>query len=436
MLRRALLTAAAAGLLAPGAAHASTYEVLSCGAAGGVNHAWTAETSGAGVTATDACGSTGAFPADDVFMAYGASLGVYTTLGAPDPPVGAYAYWRFEVPDPLRIIASRGVGHSHSESDGWRLVTETDAGETGHCQTNEPGSGVIDYCDISGGTASTPLPASSTPGPSTKWLRFGFRCTVAPCDTGTSNHAAGSALYSSGMTVSDQVAPAVAMTPVAPSVSANGTVSATVSGSDQTGVSRLELVVDGQVVASSSRSCDFTRILPCESPGGQVSAQLTSNGLTPGTHQVVGRAYDAAGNAASTAAQAVVATNPPSSTPTPTTPPVPTPTPGPPGTPQSGPTPTPGAGGSSIAAKLKISSVSRSGSRVRVRGSIAKGCRSRLTVKITAAGRTRTARVTSSKSGRWGVWVSGVRRHTKLHVKVSAKATGSCTSGHASTSRP
>ncbi len=433
MLRRALLpTATAAALLAPAAAHAGTYEVLACGAAGGVNHAWTPEVSGPSITATDACASTGAFPADDVFMQYGGSLGVYTTLGAPDPPVGSYGYWRFEVPDPLRIVAARGTFHSHSESDGWRLVTDTDAGEAGHCQTNEPGSGITDFCDINGGNASTPIPGTSTPyAHPAKWVRFGFRCTVAPCDTGLTTHAAGSALYADGETILDPVAPSVAMSPVAPSVSASGTVSAVVSGSDQTGISRLELLVDGQVVASSVRSCDFTRILPCASPGGQVNAQLTSNGLVPGTHQVAGRVYDAAGNAASTAAQAVVAANPPSS-PAPPTPPTPTPTPlpGPPT-----PTPGPGPGGPAAAVKLKISSVSRRGSRVRVRGSIAKGCQSRLTIRVTAAGRKRTAHITSPRSGRWGAWVSGVRRHAKVRVKVSAKASDRCTGGHASASR-
>lgn len=432
-----MLTIATGLVLAPAGAQAGTYEVLSCGAAGGVNHAWTAEVSGPAVTATNACGSGGAFPADDVFMQYGGSLGIYTTLGAPDPPVGSYAYWRFEVPEPLRIVASRGTGHAHSESDGWRLVSETDAGETGHCQTNEPGSGITDFCDIGGSNnASTPLPTTPTPGTPAKWVRFGFRCTVAPCDTGSTSHAAGSTLYADGETVSDPVPPSVTMSPVAPSVSASGTVSATVSGSDQTGISRLELLVDGQVVASSGRSCDFTRILPCESPGGQVSAQLTSNGLASGTHQVIGRAYDAAGNAASTAAQAVVAANPPPSTPTPTTPvPPTTPTPGGPGGPQSGPTTPPGPGGALSAVKLKISSVARRGSRVRVRGTTAKGCKSRLTVKVTAAGHTRSAHVTSGPSGRWGVWTSGLRRHAKLRVKVSAKASSSCTRGHASTSR-
>ncbi|MEN0013683.1 MAG: hypothetical protein AAGC46_09970 [Solirubrobacteraceae bacterium] len=436
MLRRALLTAAitASALGAPSAAHAGTYEVLSCGAAGGVNHAWTAETGGGSITATDACGSGGAFPADDVFTQYGGSLGVYTTLGAPSPAPGAYGYWRFEVPDPLRIVADRIIAHGHSESDGWRLLTESDAGELAHCQTNEPGSGISDHCDIGGGSYGMPLGNSGTITPA-KWIRISIRCTVAPCDTGSSAHAAGMAIYSDGETVSDPVAPSVGISPVTPQVSANGTVTATVSGSDQTGISRLELLVDGQVVASSARACDFTRVLPCEAPGATVAAALTSNGLTPGTHQIVARALDAAGNVASTGPQPVVAAQPANQTPIPTpTTPVPTTTPVP-GSGSPTPTPTPGPGSTSTSAvKLKISTVSRSGSRVRVRGAVAKGCRSRLTIKLTAAGHTRSARLTVGSSGRWGVWLSGVRRHAKVRVKVSAKATGICSSGSASKS--
>lgn len=435
-----LAAASALLLLAPATAHAGTYEVVSCGAAPGrVNNAWVPEVSSPSIVATDACQSGGAFPADDLFIQFGGSLALYTKLGAPNPPVGAYGYWRLEVPDPLRITAARGTGHVHSEADGWRLVSEADFGETSHCQTNEPGSGINDHCDAGGGTYATPVPATASPyAQPTKWVRFGFRCTVAPCDTGSTAHAAGAAVFAEASTISDPVAPSVALSAIPAQAVSGGELSASVSGSDQTGVSRLELLVDGQVVASSVRSCDFTRVLPCDSPGGSVSAQLSAGRLTAGARQLTARVIDAAGNVANSAPQTVlVAAADPGPGPgsSPTTPSLPTPPPSTSPDVVTPPSTTPPTLTALTALGLRLSSVQRRGSKVRVRGRVTAGCRNRLTVKVRSAGRSRTVRVKADGSGRWSVWVSGVRGTSRVAVKVTAARTTSCGAGSVSATR-
>lgn len=426
----ALLLAGTALAATPTAASAGTYEVLTCGAANGANNSWTAEVSTPAITAANLCTSPGTNSADDPFITFGGTLALYTALGAPNPSAGSYAYWRIDVPDPLRITADRGAFNGHSEADGWRLVVESDAGELGHCQMSEM---VNDSCVFGGGQpAGTPLDSTTTTyAQPARWVRVGFRCTAAPCDTGTTAHAAGIALYSAAMTVSDPVAPVVGLSGVPGSVASGGVVRATVSGGDQTGISRLELLVDGEVVAASPRSCDFSRVLPCEAPGGQVSAQLSSRELGPGSHVVQGRAVDAAGNVSTTGSSSVIAQAPQT---TPSTP-APTPTPAPSGGGMPTPTPAPGGAVQLRSAALKISSVRRTGSRVRVRGSVAAGCPSRLTVRVIVGGRRRTARVTAARSGRWGTWVSGVRRRGRVTVRVSAASTASCRAASVRTSR-
>lgn len=428
----ALLLAGTALAATPTAASAGTYEVLTCGAASGANNAWTAEVSTPAIAAVNLCANANHSSADDAFIQFGGSLALYTVLGAPDPPVGSYAYWRLEVPDPLRIISSRGTGHGHTESEAWRLVGETNYGELGHCQINEPGN-LNDYCDTGDGASySSPLPTTPLTYPQpASWVRVGFRCTVAPCDTGTTAHAAADAVFADGTTISDQVAPSVGLSGVPGSVASGGVVRATVSGGDQTGISRLELLIDGEVVAASPRSCDFSRVLPCEAPGGQVAAQLSSRELGPGSHVVQGRAVDAAGNVSTTGSSSVIAQAPQT---TPSTPaPTPAPTPGGGGAPT--PTPPPGGRAQLRSAALKISSVRRTGSRVRVRGSVAAGCPSRLTIRVIVGGHRRTVRVTAAPSGRWGASVSGVRRRGRVTVRVSAASTTSCRAASVRASR-
>ena len=424
----ALVAVAAALLTSAAAASAGTYVVTSCGAAGGVNSSWTFERSSTAMRTTDLCAGGNAGD-DDLFTTFTPALGIRTELGQPYAPLGTYGYIKIAAPAPLTLVGYRVSFHMHSESDSWRLVAETDKGELAHCQSNEPGSGVTDFCDLGmrGGSVPSSVP---DPLPGVQWLRQGMRCVLNPCHMGSTAHAASSALFSAEVTVNDPVAPTASVSGVPAEALAGSALTATVAGGDQTGIQRLELVVDGNVVASSERGCDFKLVLPCAAPGGQVAAQLTTPALSPGVHSVVARTVDAAGNVGTSPASTVTVkaptpppgTNPPGTTPPGTNPPPVTP---PPVT-NEPPTTEPPPASARRAALLRLRSVSRRGSSVRVRGQVAEGCRSRIKIAVRAGGKTRTVKVTAPRSGRWGATIAGVRRGGKATVKVSASRSKVC----------
>lgn len=378
---------AAAALTSPAAA--GTYEVLSCSQASGTNLSWTFETNyPAGIRSTDRCSSADEDDAD-VFNTFAYALGIRTAFGAGFMPAGTYGYLRFDVPDGLAITGWRSGFKSHNGDENWNTVLQASA----------------ELLYDGAGGPSTPGPAavqSLQPFASSQWLRVGFRCTAAPCSPGGSSHSVATRLYGAAVQVTDAAAPSVSLSDALTGM-------ATVTASDQTGIKHLELAVDGAIVGASDRPCDYRKVLPCTSPGGQVSAAFAMPALAPGPHTIQARATDAAGNVG-TSTQAVVI-QPPPGTPTPS-----------PSTPSPTPSPRPGL----PAAQLKLRSVKRTGSQVRLRGQVARGCRSRLTVRVTAKGRTRTARLTAPKSGRWGTVIKGVKRGGKLTVKVTAAQSSAC----------
>lgn len=425
MFRATALTLAAAALTAGAStAHAGTYEVVSCGLADGFNLSWTLETNNPSIRATDRCGSDVEDDADSI-NTYNRALGVRTVLGAPDLPVGAAGYLRFEVPAGLTIVALRSAGRSHASSESWLTVTETNTGVISSCQSATACVGDPNATDDPGGPTSA-IPIS----PPALWVRRGFRCTQAPCEAGVSIHDASRAMWAAGVTVSDQTLPVAALGSVPASVVNGDVLKVAVSGSDQTGTKRLELLVDGVAVGSSDRGCDYRKVLPCETPGGSVSATFnTPQWLGVGVHTLAARTVDAAGNVGQSAPQQITvspapqdpgpttpATTPPDSTPS-TSPPVTTPPTTPPGTTPNTP----------LAAGLRLRSVKRSGTTVRVRGLVAAGCRSRLRIQVRVGGRTRTVRITAPRTGRWGATIKGVRRGA-VRVSVRASASPTCRS--------
>lgn len=123
----------------------------------------------------------------------------------------------------------------------------------------------------------------------------------------------GNEALSQGVTVSvagDQVSPAVSLQAPPADATVGGTVNLSASATDNTGVSKLEIAIDGAVVLSGNQS--------------PVSYIWNTAALANGSHLVSAKAYDAAGNAG--AASATVQIYNGSSTPTTTTPTTTTPT--------------------------------------------------------------------------------------------------------------
>lgn len=118
----------------------------------------------------------------------------------------------------------------------------------------------------------------------------------------------GNEALSQSVTVSvagDQVSPTVSLQAPPADATVGGTINLSASASDNTGVTRLELSVDGAVVLSGNQS--------------PVSYLWNTAAFTNGSHLVSAKAYDAAGNAGAASATVLISNS--SSTPTTTTPP-------------------------------------------------------------------------------------------------------------------
>ena len=97
-----------------------------------------------------------------------------------------------------------------------------------------------------------------------------------------------------GLDNADHTAPTVSLTAPTNGATVSGTVTMTASASDDVGVARVEFLVDGAVVATDTAA--------------PWSAAWNSSAATNGGHTLAARAYDAAGNAATSAGVGVTVT--------------------------------------------------------------------------------------------------------------------------------
>jgi subtilisin family serine protease/spore germination cell wall hydrolase CwlJ-like protein len=121
--------------------------------------------------------------------------------------------------------------------------------------------------------------ATASPGPHTLYARA----------YDTYGNPANSPLVA--VTVLDGVPPAVSLTAPAAGASVSGSVTISASASDNAGVTRVEFFSDGNLVAADT-TAPFSII-------------WDSTAVTPGTHSLTAKAYDAAGNTTTSAAVSV-----------------------------------------------------------------------------------------------------------------------------------
>ena len=109
-------------------------------------------------------------------------------------------------------------------------------------------------------------------------------------------------------TIPDTTAPTVSLTAPSSGASVSGTITAAASASDDVGVTKVEFYVDGSLKAT-----DIT------ATGISFSTSLATLSLSNGSHTVLAKAYDAAGNSATSSAAVTI--NNPVTPPADTTPP-------------------------------------------------------------------------------------------------------------------
>lgn len=307
-MRRAGLVALAVAwaMLFTGPAHAGTYEVLSCAGADGANHSWqTFNDDPTSLVASDSCASVSGGPEDGLFA-------VDRIPGPPNTPKDDGAGWRVSAPTGThisRLIAQYYLGQNSAGE--WFPYIRT--GEGTVLDTCQPPMGDPE-CER-GEAGYDPFGPASTYEVDTESLEAGVRCaaTMGVCGNGALLHAAWTALYSTRVEITD---------PSAPSLSAptgvlwadgyhHASETATLAASDNTGITRTQLLVDGIPRSTRERPCDYTFTVPCSSEPG-ITHLLDTRVVADGTHQLTAVAEDAAGNQASTSRSLVVDNTAPS----------------------------------------------------------------------------------------------------------------------------
>jgi hypothetical protein len=272
-------------------ARAGTYEVISCAAAGGANHAWQSfNEDPATLVVGNSCASLAGGPEDGLFA-------VDRIPGPPHTPKDRAAGWRLKTPSGVRITRLTTQRYLGQRSAGeWFPYLKTLEGA------------VLDTCTIPGGEdkCESGEPVYDPFGPvatfttDTTGLEVGVRCVEAAgtCGNGALLHAAWVALYSTRVEITDSVPPSVPQySPPPPGTYFRGTESFSLSAADTTGIRRTKLLVDGATRSTSERACDYTYVVPCSNEPGANHA-LDTRTLPDGSHTFREVAEDPAGNQA------------------------------------------------------------------------------------------------------------------------------------------
>jgi len=258
-------------------AEAGTYDVTTCAAAyGDVNHSWAYATndpahfaSGTVCPGFGGSGEQGLWADDALNLSSG-------------PGGGASSGWTFTAP-PGTVITRLRYERTGGEDDnawvpGLWIDGSLDPNETcsipgsaRSCSFGDPSTGGSPFADIGGLAAHT--------------LTFGERCAPGPgaqCPTGASHqHDVFSEIFGATVSLSDPNPPAIAQPsgalwgPGAAGGFHKATESLTVSATDgQSGVARIEGLVDGLPRAWIGAACDFSYAVPCPASTGVQTLSL------------------------------------------------------------------------------------------------------------------------------------------------------------------
>ena len=258
--------------------HAGSYEVRACDGSG-INRSFVA----AGSSMVASNGSCDAAPL----------LGMQVRNGLGQGTAGAFTWGALEAVAPagsvitgLRARATAYDQKAAANLDGWRAGIADDSGYR--------------WCGIAfpcawGGAPSLPI---SLGGLSTTRLRLMVVCALG---SGCRRNAVQAATTLSDviLQIRDDVPPGLGAMRGA-LASGDGWVSGSIpsgfDASDPAGIRTASVSVDGSKVGGSEHQCDQYSMSPC--PNGGAETTIDTRQLSDGTHSVVARAVDAAGNAA------------------------------------------------------------------------------------------------------------------------------------------
>jgi hypothetical protein len=212
--------------------------------------------------------------------------------GPPDVVAGSDVYWRFAAPPGTAIsnvTVSRFLGKEGDQD--WRPFGRADGA-------------IFDTCDIASGQdvcqnegkASFAINGAST-------IDYGVRCdATSTCTTGFSLHSVWMSLYSADVSVTDPSPPTLTGGPTGslwnPDAYHRGPESASFGGTDNTGISEADWLIDGRQQTFDRGACDYSRPLPCSDMPADTPHGVNVGAVRDGQHQLQAIVKDAAGNQA------------------------------------------------------------------------------------------------------------------------------------------
>jgi hypothetical protein len=299
MTRRRLLLLAATFACVTGIgtedALAGSFSVSACGAAPGfANNSWLPfNTDSVNLQTPNSCGAPDVVgqSASTSGLAASGVLGLSTAATA-----GGTAGWRFTAP------AGDTIGAITADRDLFLVVAPGWVADIVDASGAPLPDEVCSYdpaqigCEIDGDATHTGLDTSS--------LAIQIVCNPTPfditrCSGGSSINSVRAELNSANVTVTDNQPPTLTGTAgslFATSGYQHGTVTGTISGSDNSGVAGVTVYLDGYRVTEGAFDCNYTLPEPCPASATSSTLSLDTTHLTDGPHQIQASITDAAGN--------------------------------------------------------------------------------------------------------------------------------------------
>jgi len=292
---------ALAAMLAAPLAHAGTYDVVACDAAGGPNNSWSpVVVNDLGATVYTVC-PTGGDPWRGII-----ARSVVTANTSTGPTV--IGQQRFDAAPGTTIVGLSAAFDFYRADARWEAALSTGSVALRGCPI-----GGANVCGItSGGNAQW----IDVPGGSPViYIDVYCQSNGCPLDAGDAAHnyvSAYARLASASVRLQDDSAPAVSASgSLWTDGWKSGSQALVVNGSDNAGIRSAAVLVDGQQRYGGNRLCDATRVVPC--PNGADTFDVATSVFSDGQHDVMVRVVDSAGNASTTSRAVLIDNSAPAS---------------------------------------------------------------------------------------------------------------------------
>jgi 5-hydroxyisourate hydrolase-like protein (transthyretin family) len=279
---------------------AGSYDVVACDAApGGANNSWVGDANNAQLTVYAQCPSGGnqtrGIVARNSVQPAGSGVGQ-----------GGLAWARFDAAPGTSITKIKAAYRFvRAGANGWEVGLSNGAKLLTGCPSTS-GNG----CVSKGAEDTIAVPNSQT-------IYIEAFCSHTPCPTDSTGDPvygymqASANLYSAVVTLQDDSAPSIGS--IGGGLWSDGWKRATQTlafdASDNSGIRRAAVLLDGDAIINGDHSCDYTRTVPC--PQGGDSFTVPTGSISDGAHRLSVQATDAAGNPATVSRDVLIDNSPP-----------------------------------------------------------------------------------------------------------------------------